>query len=249
MFISDSYFAIGNTHIRSGKPCQDYAIAKVVPDRAIAIVVDGCSSGGITDFGARLIAHSLLCGHYLIPTLPHYLYKFGLTWNDMLATYIRATIEPWGSEVLFFGDGCAVINYGDHSEFIRINYESNAPYYFVYHLNGKYDDYLSMQEGKRITLTIANGTDISVRELTPEETSKGILVKLEHEPLSITIFSDGVCSFSGMEWIDVCKELTAFKNTSGSYLKRRMSKAIQDFNKSDVKMLDDIAGAGLHIMR
>jgi hypothetical protein len=37
-------------------PCQDYALSGVTRHLAYAVVADGCSSGGKTDIGARVLA-------------------------------------------------------------------------------------------------------------------------------------------------------------------------------------------------
>lgn len=50
-------FHIGAQHLSLGKPCQDYAVSGSINDTtAYAIVSDGCSSGGETDIGARIVA-------------------------------------------------------------------------------------------------------------------------------------------------------------------------------------------------
>jgi hypothetical protein len=55
---TDDYFHIGAAHLGSGLPCQDYALSRSTGDMAYAIVSDGCSTGGRTDSGARVVAHT-----------------------------------------------------------------------------------------------------------------------------------------------------------------------------------------------
>ena len=57
---TDHYFHIGDTHLTAGKPCQDYAISSVDNNAAFAVVSDGCSTGGDTDIGSRIIALSTI---------------------------------------------------------------------------------------------------------------------------------------------------------------------------------------------
>jgi len=57
-FATDSYFHIGKIHLNNGKPCQDYALSDVFDDAALVIISDGCSTGGHTDVGARMLALS-----------------------------------------------------------------------------------------------------------------------------------------------------------------------------------------------
>ena len=54
-FFTDEYFHIGRAHLGNGQPCQDYALSGQTEETAWAIISDGCSSGGKTDIGARLI--------------------------------------------------------------------------------------------------------------------------------------------------------------------------------------------------
>lgn len=54
----DSYFCIGDYHVRNATPCQDYALAGQTHHGVnYAIVSDGCSASKDTDLGSRLIAH------------------------------------------------------------------------------------------------------------------------------------------------------------------------------------------------
>ena len=55
-FHADCSFHIGAQHLRLGLPNQDYALAGNLDDRAYVVVSDGCSSGGRTDIGARLVS-------------------------------------------------------------------------------------------------------------------------------------------------------------------------------------------------
>ena len=55
-YTTDSVFAIGASHVATGKACQDYTLSRASDTYAYAIVSDGCSSGGMTDVGARVLA-------------------------------------------------------------------------------------------------------------------------------------------------------------------------------------------------
>lgn len=279
MIISDSYFVIGDMHIRAGKPCQDYAISKVLGNRAIAIVCDGCSSGGLTDTGARLLAHTMLRSFTFIdkdptsPTdlrdlrqavtllaIPNILEEMYLSWNDLLTTLVYTQIETGNNKIVFFGDGAAVVDFGNHIEFYQIKFDSGAPYYYIYKSNmgavynasteynpsNAYKDYIELQKDKPITLSTHKYGNTVIIDITPEKASRGITINLPDDIVAVTIFSDGVTSFSNTDWIDVCKELTSFKNIAGEYLKRRMIKGIQEYSKHGIKIMDDTAGASLY---
>lgn len=254
MIYGDSYFSIGDYHIRSGKPCQDYAITKIQGDKAIAIVSDGCSTGGLTDVGSRLLAHAKLMAYLESKNLDDVILtlksQMGLNWNDMLATMGFICIDndsPNQGIITFFGDGYIIIDYVDHKEFIQIKYGSNAPYYYIYRFDNNYTNYLVMQKQINKTIYLDNG-NLTIEEITPEQASEGINIAIKDNLKSVTIFSDGIASFTGLNWIDTCKELTQFKNIKGEYLKRRMSRAIQEYKTNDIAMFDDIAGASLYIL-
>jgi hypothetical protein len=260
---ADSYFSIGEQHIRSGKPCQDYALSKVVGGRAIAIVSDGCSSGGLVDVGARLIAHSASEGYFDLAgegsivewvelDIQQLQYRLGLAVPDFLATLVYATIDPSGAQVMFYGDGAAVIRCTELTLIVLVRYKGNAPYYPAYRVNGGYEEYLSTYKDIPYPvelLTWRSDTGEVVTEgTTLEEAAAGILVTVDRTDLNcITVLTDGVCSFSSTDWVEVCRVLTNFKGTEGEYLKRRMIRGIQDYQKSGIRMLDDIAGASVYV--
>ena len=52
---TDDYFRIGATHLKTGKPCQDYAFSEVYNGAVFAGISDGCSSGRNTDVGSRIL--------------------------------------------------------------------------------------------------------------------------------------------------------------------------------------------------
>lgn len=81
---SDSYFCIGQDHIKSGLPCQDYARSGVTKKGVhYAVVSDGCSGAPDTDIGSRMIT---------------------LAFEQALRKYEDEIIESKGT---FFVNGCA----------------------------------------------------------------------------------------------------------------------------------------------
>ncbi|MDP1690233.1 MAG: protein phosphatase 2C domain-containing protein [bacterium] len=52
---ADHHFSIGHEHVISGKPCQDHALSAFDGSMACAVISDGCSTGGETDMGARVL--------------------------------------------------------------------------------------------------------------------------------------------------------------------------------------------------
>jgi len=167
MFHHNSHFAIGKDHLNNGKPCQDYALSGSLPDGACyAVVSDGCSSGGKTDIGARVVSlttarafkslSSTSSKAGAIPVEIRTLQKigienastlFGLTNNDMLATCIYCYVDSRGG---FFGiQGDGVIAYKLSSGIIhmyRYDWENNEPFYPAYML-GRLDNFVKRHGG------------------------------------------------------------------------------------------------------
>ncbi len=151
---TDWYYHIGEQHLRSGAPCQDYALAGTQDDMAYAIVSDGCSSGGRTDVGARIVALAAQRAlgeeswrgyatvdalHADAARLRQEFYMdtgrtlFGLEPHDMLATCIVALSTPRGGYVRVYGDGIVALVFADGA--VRVHeYEwlNNMPFYLAY---------------------------------------------------------------------------------------------------------------------
>ena len=168
IFLADSYFFIGQAHLTSGKPCQDYSIDGVHGRVAYAIVSDGCSSGRHTDVGARVLGlstakaireHWTTTGNLLGERVPFeigirqqvamssFRETYGLVNEDMLATCIFAYLSPEGGFVHLQGDG--VIAYKLRSGHIcMFSYEwaNNMPAYPIY-ANDDYEGYIKAQGG------------------------------------------------------------------------------------------------------
>lgn len=151
----DSYFAIGKQHANEGKPCQDYAIARVEGDTAIAVVSDGCSTGGMTDVGARIVAHSILSeakhqqsfdflclkNRHSLPTqlmTPRYCIfdsasGLSLKEEDLYSTSLLIRACEGSLKVHILGDGVVAHKFHDGSIWARrYEWDKGVPYYPVY---------------------------------------------------------------------------------------------------------------------
>lgn len=155
-FNVDSHFVIGKLHIRQHKPCQDHAREGVVGSGAFGIVSDGCSSGGQTDIGARLItcaASSVLTAYLSGPDqkplaakgipgqLEHEIFDriesgrqlLGLQSRDLFATCLYAVLTPQGAFVRILGDGCVILIYQNGEVvFHQYQWKGNRPFYPAY---------------------------------------------------------------------------------------------------------------------
>jgi hypothetical protein len=153
-FGTDCHFNIGAEHISGGKPCQDYAMSGIHGVVAYAMVSDGCSSGGNTDVGARLIALSgaaAIREHQDVEgsaadiataqaievrrrqVLKGIKETLQLASGDMLATEVYARITPKGGYVHVWGDGVVAFVYvGGGVTLHRFDWPNNTPYYPSY---------------------------------------------------------------------------------------------------------------------
>jgi hypothetical protein len=152
-FSADHYFQIGHSHYTAGKPCQDHALSRSSGLIACAIVSDGCSTGGNTDAGSRILTFGTLQAirdhakasngsletaaisitgrqQQLIGTVRPML---GLDRSDMLATCVYAYLTQHGALIHVQGDGVVGIKYRTGSiNMHRFDWAKNAPFYPSY---------------------------------------------------------------------------------------------------------------------
>jgi len=176
---TDHYFHIGKAHLTGGKPCQDYAISQTFHGAAMAIICDGCSSGGQTDVGARLLALTTLTAlqnHWLTngqivseQTIPEIRLNqkiklaascqlLGLEPNDLLATCIYAYLEPQGGLIHVQGDGVVALKFNNQQILMyRYEWQDNRPYYPAY------------AENRLTDFIFAHGNDLQALRLKAEK--------------------------------------------------------------------------------
>ena len=153
IFSTDHYFQIGHAHYTAGKPCQDHALSRSNGSVACAIVSDGCSSGGNTDVGARVLTlgtlqairdharapnGTLASAEVSITARQQQIISaarpiLGLEQNDMLATCAYVYLTGEGGLVRVHGDGVVAWKYhnGDVS-MRRYDWAGNMPFYPSY---------------------------------------------------------------------------------------------------------------------
>jgi len=153
---TDDYFHIGTTHLGAGMPCQDYALSRSLEDGSMsyAIVSDGCSKGGRTDVGARIVSHTAEVAirdhwkRYSDTTadgatkeidlhqqvlLTGAKVNLGLERRDLLATCAYAFLSLQGGFVHLRGDGVMAFVYRDNTIAIwRYDWTKNMPSYPAY---------------------------------------------------------------------------------------------------------------------
>jgi hypothetical protein len=183
-FHADHYFHIGSAHHRSGKPCQDYATSKADELVACAIVSDGCSTGGNTDVGSRILTLATLqaiqdharasAGALNVDTaitsivsrqqqlISTSRFLHGLNRSDMLATCGYVYMTPYGGFVHLQGDGVIAYKYrnGEITMF-RYEWDNNMPFYPAY-VDGLTADFVRSHGGdlnaKRLHMTTQTKT-------------------------------------------------------------------------------------------
>ncbi|HKX73594.1 MAG TPA: protein phosphatase 2C domain-containing protein [Candidatus Saccharimonadales bacterium] len=175
---TDSHFMIGVTHDGDGMPCQDYARSLVVDGAAFAIVSDGCSTGGETDNGSRIVANAAaraLRQHWQVVRNP---FAEGtverisleqrivmgssremqdLVQADLYATSLYAYYTTAGGVIHILGDG--VVAWEDANgvlTMVRFDWlkpdvsRPPAPFYPAYYADG-YKDFTAYYNDDRVT--------------------------------------------------------------------------------------------------
>jgi hypothetical protein len=179
LLTTDSHFVIGYLHTRGGQPCQDYVEAATMPgDAAYAIVADGCSTGGRTDVGARVLTLATaeaIRVHWNTRRntqdvealsqielqqrlkIASAMTTLGCTTDDMQATCLYVYMSTAGGFAHIRGDGVFAMVMHDGTIYMaRYSWANNSPVYLVY----AEDDYT-----KFIRL---HGNDISKPRMTGE---------------------------------------------------------------------------------
>lgn len=271
---TDHAFHIGSQHLRSGLPCQDYAMSGKVSDGLYAIVSDGCSTGGRTDVGARIVTHTTALAlektgasggvSFDVDCSAHDWWvarNLGLSRSDLFATclYIKALPSLPGVQARMLGDGVFAERRADGRLFMeRVEWADNMPAYRAYHQ----DDFVAFNAAQAKNFFPTSTSQFHLRELGADSSSwesgsdlpTSILGKEWFsnsqdmaDLIDVAIFSDGVAQVEGMDWRDVVAELMAFKSTEGDFVKRRMNRFLKDCLRHGKGPIDDISMAAIHI--
>lgn len=170
MLNADCHFHIGRAHLVNGRPCQDFAMVKNFHGAICAMVADGCSSGGDTDIGARLIALSTaktledslsklsdggafgMLAAFLAAERFRIMEKaatlLSLRHEDLLATCSYALATNRGALIHLAGDG-VIAKKTVNGKIIASCYSwsRNAPLYPIYAADG-YQAFIAAQSGE-----------------------------------------------------------------------------------------------------
>lgn len=260
----DSYFCIGSAHVNAGSPCQDYAVSGADRDGVCAVVSDGCSTGGRTDVGSRVVAlatveacrvapgrNAVVANQGYIITIARD--NLGLQKNDLLATCLFARVCDEGSYLHLQGDGVTAIKKQDGSIVMtRFDWEDNTPFYPAYEPNGDIEAFFHAHGGKeefRLNATTIDsaGSVLNFSFLTGEAV-KGLDFPVNLPGVEfVAVFSDGVTQIDGVDWKDAVTELMSFKNVTGEFVKRRSMAALRKFKETGKGPVDDFSMAVIHV--
>ncbi len=274
-FSADHYFHIGALHLSNGKPCQDYVDVKDLGTSMIMVLSDGCSSGGRTDLGSRMVVLSGLLAmekamsmeasqrvECFLKEQSELLNKskslLSLDVSDLLATSVVLQVSESGAEIYVQGDGVIVFKYRNSAmRVLTFSWENNQPYYPAYELLNSADFYAAhsaapmTQSEYRIDDTgqvVSVETRVlNISEICPLLHLSYSLKELGDDLEYIAIFSDGCEQSDGMKWLDFIQECLAFKTVKGDFLKRRMIRLLKNMMQNGQRIMDDISVAVIHI--
>jgi len=176
------------------------------------------------------------------------------------ATLIIAYVYKESVYVLIYGDGYIYFKNDDCDEinYVGIKYDKNAPYYLNYLMNKDRDLAYSKSQDKEF-VTVIKGicridTDDYIEDLYKTDLLNNDIFSYKipiHSLDFIGVSSDGIESFmdnkgNSSNPKNIIKDFTSFKNTKGKFVKRRLNKAISEYEMLNFNHLDDISFGCFH---
>ncbi len=143
---------------------------------------------------------------------------------------------------------------------INTEWQNNTPYYPADDRKERFiADHVTTENGEKSlsieTINVIAGV-VTENEsfLNIQQAVTGYVIPLTLEEIEnlevISITSDGIGRFKKdgnfLNTLEVVKELTAFKNWNGEFIKRRLSRALLDYSKHETYPDDDVALAAIH---
>lgn len=264
---TDSAVLTGTHHTAVAAPCQDFCLAGHKADRAWAVVADGCSTGGMTDLGARawaLAARDLLRDEEWILDDPQgaqaVLLDYAedslrdLEFEDGYSTL--GILAANGSRVRasFFGDGALLMRKTDGSmTLVNLQFTASAPRYLNYlrHGGAALNLWKEQYPGQELLVTtsrydaegvlLALGTQALPADMPCWQwTADAQSVELD----LVLVATDGVSSRKA-GFIDTARELLSVKSSTGEFLRRRLGKLARQWAGDGSMPSDDLAVAGI----
>lgn len=256
----------GTHHSAAALPCQDYCLAGTESGRAWGVVADGCSTGGLTDIGARawaLGAFRLLASSTLnlrdagaveaavtaaaTPILEQ------LRPEDGYATLGLIHADDATLEVLLFGDGVLILKHLDGAvTFFNVQYSDNAPFYLNYRRYPELCAQWNHAYGGQERVVVVHKLDAQgeLMELRTERASArtpafALSIPLANNDIQVAMLATDGATTCGEGLFSAICELAAFKSSAGEFLKRRVARLMRDWQKTGQQPTDDLAVVGL----
>ncbi len=270
---TDHTFHIGEQHLRTGKPNQDYVMSGILSNGlAYAVVSDGCSSGGMTDIGSRLVtlATKRAIEKYAKPStwihkdeavtevnllrdiyLEVYRESLGLGYQDLLATCLWAVSDQDSVLIHVTGDGVVGIQSEEDLQLHHFEWNKNAPYYPAYKLGSLDKQFKQAHEDSATPFVYTNGG--AEEQIVCYDVNEGLaghtirLKKDGHKKTSVGLFSDGVELVDNFTYEETVNQLMAFKSTNGQFAVRRMNRFLKEASSIGKGPMDDISYAVIHL--
>ena len=263
---ADSVSQIGSTHLTRFIPNQDYALNNSSDSgNVFALALDGCSSGGETDIGARVMAKNLekalLAAERIDPEVIinsqqgclDIARELRLDRSDLLATRLVAWANHDNSLGFHVtGGGVVAIRYFDGSLLLkRFSWSNNTPYYWIYGDTEREFFAADSEIGwlKIEVFSVGAEGDIC---LVSEEEHKGKAALCYTQVFSpdeatdvqaLAVMSDGVEQIQEQSWQDVAVSLLNCRTWRGEFIRRRLRSVLRQYKKGGFEPLDDISVA------
>ncbi len=244
----DDFLKIGTSH----RICQDYVISGTTPVPHV-ILADGCSSSDQTDTGARILAYlarqylitrdddleQIEYGHmgaWIIHRAETTAQQLGLNRSALDATLMVAFIIGHQARIMVYGDGfIGLVDSEGRRSFLEISFTGNAPYYLSYKIDSHRDQ---LYQEKKFMKKVGQDVVFPGSEVD-------LIFPVSEYPIIMTA-SDGIASFidktgAKADLNEIFEQFTAFKNLNGAFLKRRVKRAVQDYEKSGLSHYDDLS--------
>ncbi len=262
---TDHVFTIGHSH----KVCEDYARS----GPHYAFISDGCSGSEDSDIGSRVLisaAEQFLLRQgpindlndirEIIASAASVQRLMGTDETMLDATLFGVSVD---GRINMFGIGDGVIAYKDYSgdlSFLEFDAPSGYP---------PYPSYL-LSRTRRFCMQVAMkrmndpGWYVRWRKEAGDEVEEEPCVTCsteidsfhmdyaKEEIETVAVFSDGVKSFMDanremVPWLDVVRELMAFKGYKGEFVKRRMQGFLKACEKRGWRHDDDVSMAAVYL--
>lgn len=256
----DTFLRIGKQHAM----CEDYIISGEDPCPYV-ILADGCSSSKHTDLGARLLCwstkffletnpvgylpHESAIADFTIHNVKSIIDLLHMDSSCLDTTLMVSFLYNCAIYVYAYGDGNIItISNDDEVSWYKISYGLNAPDYLSYHIDAHRKQlFENLQGNERKVIKYKLSWD---EPLKLHNYYRFFIFPLT-DYKSILIASDGIETFLHPETgpIDnkeILRQLVAFKNTNGEFVKRRMKRMVKNYEKSGVQHYDDISIGGFH---